>query len=54
MLNNETLEKLIRACEQRLANLEKNKRDMIQHSYLHAKQVYEEIDKIADEFQRPD
>lgn len=48
MLNNETLEKLIRACEQRLANLEKNKRDMIQHSYLHAKQVYEEIHKIAD------
>lgn len=48
LLSNETLSKLIRACEQRLANLEKNKNDMIQHSYLHAKQVFEEIQKIAE------
>lgn len=48
LLSNETLTKLIRACEQRLANLEKNKNDMIQHSYLHAKQVYEEIQKISE------
>ncbi len=48
MLSNETLEKLIRACEQRLENLEKNKHDMIQHSYLHAKQVYEEVHKISE------
>ena len=48
MLSNETLEKLIRACEQRLANLEKNKYDMVHHSYLHAKQVYEEVHKISE------
>lgn len=44
----ESLEKLIKACEQRLLNLEKNKKDMIQHSYLQAKQVYDEIQKIAE------
>lgn len=46
--NNESLNKLIRACEQRLSNLEKNKNDMIQHSLLHAKQVYDEVQKIAE------
>jgi len=48
LISNESLTKLIKACEQRLANVEKNKRDMIQHSYLHAKQVYDEVQKIAE------
>ena len=48
LLSKESLEKLIKACEQRLLNLEKNKKDMIQHSYLQAKQVYDEIQKIAE------
>ncbi|MDD4049159.1 MAG: hypothetical protein PHI90_10190, partial [Clostridia bacterium] len=46
--NNDSLNKLISVCEQRLSNLEKNKNDMVQHSYLQAKQVYEEIQKIAE------
>ncbi len=48
LLSKESLGKLIKACEQRLSNLEKNKKDMIQHSYLQAKQVYDEIQKIAE------
>ncbi|PEQ91748.1 hypothetical protein CN481_15780 [Bacillus sp. AFS006103] len=48
LLNNESLTKLIKACEERLSNVEKNKHDMIQHSFLHAKQVYGEIQKIAE------
>ncbi|OZM56441.1 hypothetical protein CIB95_11745 [Lottiidibacillus patelloidae] len=46
--SNEALQNLIRACEQRLMNVEKNKKDMVQHSYLHAKQVYDEVQKIAE------
>lgn len=48
LLSNENLTKLIKACEERLSNVEKNKQDMIQHSFLHAKQVYGEIQKIAE------
>jgi hypothetical protein len=48
LFNNETLTKLIKACEERLSNVEKNKHDMIQHSYLQAKQVYGQIQKIAE------
>lgn len=48
LLSNENLTKLIKACEERLSNLEKNKHDMIQHSFLHAKQVYGEIQKIPE------
>ena len=48
LLSNESLKKLIKACEERLSNVEKNKHDMIQHSFLHAKQVYGEIQKIAE------
>jgi hypothetical protein len=48
LLSNESLIKLIKACEERLSNVEKNKHDMIQHSYLHAKQVFGEIQKIAE------
>jgi chromosome segregation ATPase len=48
LLSNESLRKLIKACEERLSNVEKNKHDMIQHSYLHAKQVFGEIQKIAE------
>lgn len=46
--SSESLNKLIEACDLRLSNLEKNKKDMIQHSYLHGLQVYDEIQKIAD------
>jgi energy-coupling factor transporter ATP-binding protein EcfA2 len=48
LLSNESLNKLIKACEDRLSNVEKNKKDMIQHSYLHAKQVFDEIQKISE------
>lgn len=47
-LNVEQLNRLIRASEQQLENLEKNKRDLIHHSYLQAKQVFEEIQKISE------
>ncbi len=46
--SNESLRMLVKACEQRLTNLEKNKKDMIQHSYLHGKQVFDEVQKIAE------
>ncbi len=46
--SSESLKKLIEACDLRLSNLEKSKKDMIQHSYLHGLQVYDEIQKIAD------
>lgn len=46
--SNKQLENLIRAYAQRLSNIEKNKNDMVQHSYLHAKQVFDEIQKIAE------
>ena len=48
LLNNEGLKNLIKVYEEKLSNVEKNKLDMIQHSYLHAKQVYGEIQKIAE------
>lgn len=48
LFNNELLENMIAACETRLENLEKNKKDMVQHSYLQGKQVYEEIQKIPE------
>lgn len=48
LMSHDALSNLIRVCEQRLSNVEKNKNDMIQHSYLHAKQVYDEIQKIAE------
>lgn len=47
-LSVEQLNRLIRASEQQLENLEKNKRDLIHHSYLQAKQVFEEIQKISE------
>lgn len=46
--SSESLKKLIEACDLRLSNLEKSKKDMIQHSYLHGLQVHDEIQKIAD------
>ncbi|MBX0314161.1 hypothetical protein [Planococcus glaciei] len=47
-LSAEQLKHLIKASEQRLQNLEKNKMDLIQHSYLQAKQTFEEIQKISE------
>ncbi|MBK5251231.1 MAG: hypothetical protein JJE29_01085 [Peptostreptococcaceae bacterium] len=44
----EILDKLIKVCEQMLSSFEKTKRDMIQHSYMHGKQVYDEIQKIGE------
>lgn len=48
LYSSESLRKLIEACDLRLSNLEKSKKDMIQHSYLHGMQVYDEIQKIAE------
>ncbi len=48
LYSSESLRKLIEACDLRLSNLEKSKKDMIQHSYLHGMQVYDEVPKIAD------
>lgn len=48
MESNDSLNNFIRVCELKLSNLEKNKNDMIQHSYLHGKLIYEEIQKIAE------
>lgn len=48
LYSSESLKKLIEACDLRLNNLEKNKKDMVQHSFLHGIQVYDEILKIAD------
>ncbi|WP_262174168.1 hypothetical protein [Saccharococcus sp. Marseille-Q5394] len=47
-LSSEQLNKLIQASETRLENMEKSKNDLVQHSYLQAKQVYEEIQKISE------
>lgn len=46
---NEILNDLLKIYETRLANLERNKNDMVQQSYLHAVQVYEEIQKITED-----
>ncbi len=44
---NDKLKDLIKACEQRLENVENNKKNMIRHSYLHVQLVYDEVQKIA-------
>ncbi len=44
----EKLTELIRLYESQLANLERNKKDMIQQSYLHGLRFYEEIQWISD------
>lgn len=46
---NEILGDLIRVLETQLQNLERNKNNMVQQSYLHAVQVYEEIHKITED-----
>lgn len=44
----EKLTELIRLYESQLANLERNKKDMVQQSYLHGLRFYEEIQWISD------
>lgn len=46
--SSELLLKLIRAREQRLLDIEKDQKVMVQQSYLHAKRVFGEIQKIAE------
>jgi hypothetical protein len=48
LLNKEALVKLIRVFEERLSNIEKNKQDLVHHSYLQGKQVFDEIQKITE------
>ena len=44
----EKLNELITVYESQLANLERNKKDMVQQSYLHGLRFYEEIQWISD------
>lgn len=44
----EKLAELIIVYENQLANLERNKKDMVQQSFLHAQRIYEEIQWISD------
>ena len=48
LYSNDSLGNLIRVCDQKLSNLENYKNNMIQQSFLHGKQVYEEIQKIPE------
>lgn len=44
----EMLNNMLRFYESRLANLERNKQDMVQQSYFHGLQIYEELHKISE------
>ena len=46
---NEALQDFIRILEAQLANLERNKSDMVQQSYMQAVQVFEEVQKITED-----
>ena len=46
---NEALKDFIRILETRLANLERNKSDMVQQSYMQAVQIFEEVQKISED-----
>ncbi|MEL7566656.1 MAG: hypothetical protein AAGU27_17500 [Dehalobacterium sp.] len=48
MQHREKLGELIRIYEVQLANLERDKRDMVQQSFLHGMMIYEEIQWISD------
>lgn len=44
----EMLRNLLRFYENRMANLERSKQDMVQQSYFHGLQIYEELQKISE------
>ena len=46
---NDALRDFIRILEAQLANLERNKSDMVQQSYMQALQVFEEVGKISED-----
>jgi len=46
---NEVLQDFIRILEAQLANLERNKSDMVQQSYMQAVQIFEEVQKITED-----
>ncbi|PHJ37645.1 hypothetical protein P378_15450 [Desulforamulus profundi] len=47
-LHADKLNELIALYEVQLANLERNKKDMVQQSFLHGRRFYEEIQWISD------
>lgn len=46
---NDALKDFIRILETQLANLERNKSDMVQQSYMQAVQIFEEVEKISED-----